>query len=156
MTKRIRMRKILSFQILFFTVGCLHMFSIHKVKMAVDKHRKQHLHFPAANIGFWCFRKEEKFLGLNFIDSLRKTSAFFPLKSDLLIILLVVSVQYMWPFIQSISIPEATCEDSMLIGLDPFPLNGTLNIIIPWDIYNACQNKRPEVTYKTQRERKGL
>ena len=35
-----------------FTVGCLHMVSIHKVKMAVDKHRKQHLHFSAANIGF--------------------------------------------------------------------------------------------------------
>ena len=65
----------LSFQrSFFFTVGCLHMFSIHKVKMAVDKHRKQHLHFPAANIGFWSLRKEEKFLGLNFIDSLRQDS----------------------------------------------------------------------------------
>ena len=50
------------------------MFSIHKVKMAVDKHRKQHLHFSAANIGFWSLRKEEKFLRLNFIDSLRQDS----------------------------------------------------------------------------------
>ena len=37
MTKWIHMRKILLFQISFFIVSCLYMFSIHKVKMAVDK-----------------------------------------------------------------------------------------------------------------------
>ena len=39
------------------------MFSIHKVKMAVDKHRKQHLHFPLPILDFDVF-----------IDSLRQDS----------------------------------------------------------------------------------
>ena len=45
----------------FFTVGCLHMFSIHKVKMAVDKHRKQHLHFPLPILAFEVSEKRKNF-----------------------------------------------------------------------------------------------